>query len=67
MPKQVFFPLSGEKDGWGKLGKNLRAELDEDALEAFHSTKSIPFKAGKQIAVKIVDNRGIESLRVFKL
>ena len=28
-PRQVFFPMGGEKDGWARLAKNLRAEIDE--------------------------------------
>jgi adenine-specific DNA-methyltransferase len=68
-PRQVFFPNSGDKDGWGRLAKTLRAELDEELLEAYRGTRSLPFSAGKhgRIAVKIVDNRGIESLRVMDL
>lgn len=65
-PKQVFFPLAGDKDGWAKLGRDLKADLDEELLEAFRTTVSLPFTPGKQIAVKIVDNRGIESIRVFR-
>ena len=30
-PRQVFFPMAGEKDGWARLAKNLKAEIDEDA------------------------------------
>ena len=46
-----------------------RAELDETQLEKFHGTKSLPFEAGdnKKIAVKIIDDRGIESLKVMNL
>ena len=29
-PKQVFFPMGGKKDGWNKLAKTLRAEIDPD-------------------------------------
>ena len=49
--------------------KDIRAELDEDLLEQFHGTVSLPFEAGdnRQIAVKIVDDRGIESLKVIAL
>ncbi len=34
-----------------------------------HSTVSLPFEAGenKKVAVKIVDDRGIESLKVIPL
>ena len=68
-PRQVFFPNAGSKDGWNRLAKTLRAELDEDLLESYLGTESIPFNAGqhRRIAVKIIDNRGIESLRVLDL
>ncbi len=65
-PSQVFFPMAGAKDGWNKLAKNLKAEIDEDKMEAFHGTESLPFKPGKQIAIKIIDDRGIESLKIIK-
>jgi adenine-specific DNA-methyltransferase len=69
LPAQVFFPMAGEKDGWSRLAKNLKAVLDESRIEAFHGTLSLPFKAGKyrRVAVKIVDDRGIESLVVKEL
>ena len=68
-PQQVYFPLAGAKDGWNKLRKDIRAELNEDLLDKFHGTKSLPFEAGGngRIAVKIVDDRGIESLKVMDL
>lgn len=68
-PRQVFFPMSGSKDGWGKLRKEIKAELDETALSKFSGTVSLPFEAGEnnKIAVKIVDDRGIESLKVLDL
>ncbi|MCG7201489.1 site-specific DNA-methyltransferase [Marinobacter pelagius] len=67
--RQVFFPMAGKKDGWYKLKKDIRAELNEDLLDKFHGTKSIPFEPGDNrcIAVKIVDDRGIESLKVIRL
>jgi len=68
-PKQVFFPMAGGKEGWHRLKKDIRAELNEELLEQFHGTVSLPFEAGKnrRIAVKIVDDRGIESLKVLDL
>jgi adenine-specific DNA-methyltransferase len=68
-PRQVFFPLAGEKEGWARLANNLKAELNPDLIEAYRGTKSLPFEAGKnkRIAVKIVDDRGIESLKVMDL
>jgi adenine-specific DNA-methyltransferase len=64
-PSQVFFPMAGAKDGWAKLAKNLKAEIDEEKIEAFKGTISLPFEAGSAVAVKIIDDRGIESLRVL--
>ncbi|MBA3403854.1 MAG: site-specific DNA-methyltransferase [Gemmatimonadaceae bacterium] len=68
-PRQVFFPMAGAKDGWHRLRKDLRAELDESRLECFHGTVSLPFAAGdnRKIAVKVVDDRGIESLKILRL
>lgn len=68
-PRQVFFPMSGEKDGWSRLAKNLKAELDPDLIEQYRGTVSLPFSPGphKQIAVKIVDDRGIESLKLTNI
>ena len=66
-PSQVFFPMAGAKDGWAKLARNLKTEIDEEKIEAFKGTESLPFKPGKQIAVKIIDDRGIESLRIIRL
>ena len=68
-PRQVFFPMAGEKDGWARLAKNLKAELDEELIEAYRGTTSLPFEAGeyKRVAVKIVDDRGIESLKIVEL
>ena len=68
-PRQVFFPLAGKGGGWEKLKKSIRAALDEDRLHAFAGATSLPFDAGahKRIAVKIIDDRGIESLKVLAL
>jgi adenine-specific DNA-methyltransferase len=68
-PRQVFFPMAGPKDGWARLAKNLRAEIDEDLIEAYRGTVSLPFASGdyRRVAVKIVDDRGIESLKVVDI
>ena len=68
-PRQVFFPMAGAKDGWNKLRKDIRAELDESRLSDYHGTVSLPFEVGenKKVAVKVVDDRGIESLKVIRL
>lgn len=69
LPRQVFFPMAGEKDGWTKLAKDLKAVVDEALLEAYRGTTSLPFEAGahKRAAVKIIDDRGIESLKLLEL
>jgi adenine-specific DNA-methyltransferase len=66
-PHQVFFPMAGENDGWARLARNLKAEIDEELIEKYRGTVSLPFVPGKhkRIAVKIVDDRGIESLRII--
>ena len=68
-PRQVFFPMSSANDGWARLARNLKAEIDEDLIEAYRGSVSLPFEAGdnRRIAVKIVDDRGIESLKVVSL
>jgi adenine-specific DNA-methyltransferase len=68
-PRQVFFPMAGEKEGWSKLAKNLKAEIDETLIEAYRDTVSLPFAPGKhgRVAVKIVDDRGIESLKILEI
>lgn len=68
-PRQVFFPMAGAKDGWHKLKKDIKAELDEHLVERLHGTVSLPFEAGgnRKVAVKIVDDRGIESLKILVL
>jgi adenine-specific DNA-methyltransferase len=66
-PSQVFFPMAGAKEGWATLSKNLKAEIDEDKIEAFGGTVSLPFMPGKAVAVKIIDARGIESLKIIRL
>ena len=65
--RQVFFPMAGEKEGWSKLAKNLKAEIDEELIEAYRGVVSLPFELGKhsRVAVKIVDDRGIESLKII--
>ncbi len=66
-PSQVFFPMSGSKDGWSKLEKNLKSEIDLEKIESFKGTVSLPFEPGSVVAVKIIDDRGIESLRVLNV
>ncbi len=66
-PRQVFFPMADEKEGWSKLAKNLKAEIDPDLVNAYTGTFSLAFAVGehKRAAVKIIDDRGIESLKLL--
>ena len=32
--KPVVVVMAGEKEGWAKLAKNLKAEIDEEAMQA---------------------------------
>ncbi|MHA2065334.1 MAG: DNA methyltransferase [Candidatus Thorarchaeota archaeon] len=68
-PRQVFFPMAGKNEGWGRLAKTLKAEIDAELIEAYRGTVSLPFEIGehKRIAVKIVDDRGIESLKIVEV
>ncbi len=61
--------VSGKKDGWSRLAKNLKAEIDEELIEAYRGTVSFPFEIGdnKRIVVKIVDDRGIESFKIMEV
>ncbi len=68
-PRQVFFPMAGENEGWARLARTLRAEVDEDLVEAYRGTVSLPFEPGdhRRVAVKIVDDRGIDSLKILEV
>jgi adenine-specific DNA-methyltransferase len=68
-PRQVFFPGAGSKEGWSKLAKNLKAHIDKELIKQYTGNISLPFKLGKnkQIAVKIIDDRGIELLKIIRV
>ena len=65
-PRQVFFPMADEDEGWAKLARNLKAEIDTELIEKYRGKVSLPFEPGphKRIAVKVIDDRGIESVKV---
>ncbi len=68
-PRQVFFPMADDSGGWARLARNLKAEIDEERIEQYRGTVSLPFDPGDhgRVAVKIVDDRGIESLKVIEV
>jgi len=51
------------------LAKNLKAEIDLQRIEAYRGTISLPFELDehKRAGVKVIDDRGIESLKVLQL
>ncbi len=63
---QAFFP---DSTAWDKLKRALKASIDEDKFELLTSTRSLPFKPGKEnrIAVKVIDHRGNEVMVVREL
>ncbi len=67
-PDQFFFPIE-DKNDWTKLKRTLKEEIDTEKIDFYQGSVSESFDGGnhKKIAVKIVDNRGIESLIVREL
>jgi adenine-specific DNA-methyltransferase len=63
---QVFFPRTA---AWDSLKKALKADYDETVWDHLAGSRSAPFEAGeqKQIAVKVIDDRGNELLVVKPL
>lgn len=66
---QAFFP---DKSAWEKLARVLNGKdgpIDAQRFEAFSSTTSLPFPAGKHRAgaVKVIDPRGNEVMSVHRL
>ncbi len=68
-PRQVFFPMASASEGWAKLARTLKVEIDDELIHAYRGTDSLPFEPGehRRAAVKIIDDRGIESLKVIGL
>ena len=65
-PQQVFFPGA---DVWEALGRALKGAVVPARLEAYRGTRSLPFTPGEnlKVAVKIIDDKGFDSIRVFAL
>ena len=40
---------------------------DPDLIESYRGTVSLPFEPGTYVAVKVIDDRGIESLKVAEV
>ncbi|RBP45213.1 adenine-specific DNA-methyltransferase [Roseimicrobium gellanilyticum] len=63
---QAFFP---DRLAWEKLSRALKGSIDEDVLARLSGTESLPFVAGARctIAVKVIDPRGNEVMRVHRV
>jgi adenine-specific DNA-methyltransferase len=65
---QAFFP---DKSKWGKLAKALGQQgiVNESAFDTLSGNRSLPFPKGKYgcAAVKVIDPRGNEGLRIVRL
>ena len=63
---QAFFPRTG---AWENLKKALKGDYEESVWDHLAGTVSAPFEAGeqRQIAVKVIDDRGNELMVVEKL
>lgn len=63
---QAFFP---DKTAWTKIARALKGIMDEERFSALSGTVSLPFPAGKnkRVAVKVIDPRGNEVMRVHRL
>jgi len=63
---QAFFPRTS---AWEGLKKALRGAYDESVWDHLAGTKSAPFQAGekRQVAVKVIDDRGNELMVVKSL
>ena len=62
---QALFPSAGSaRNPWEKLQKALKGTIDEEKFAALCSTRSLPFKPGKQVAVTVIDDRGNEVIKL---
>lgn len=63
----AFFPV--DPDAWEKLQRASKARTEPEAFEKMKGMRSLPFKPNdhKQIAVKVIDFRGNEVMRVMPL
>ncbi len=63
---QVFFPKTG---AWDNLQKSLKASFDPSVWAHLAGTVSEPFALGsrKRIAVKVIDERGNELMKVVEV
>ncbi len=63
---QAFFP---DKSAWERLARALKGVIDPERFTALSGTVSLPFPVGqhRRAAVKVIDPRGNEVMRVHHL
>ena len=63
---QAFFP---DKKAWTKIARALKSVIDPERFEKFSGTESLPFPVGEhqRVAVKVIDPRGNEVMKVHDL
>jgi len=59
---QAFFP---DRSAWQPLAKALKSVVDPERFEAFSGTRSLPFQPGERVAVKVIDPRGNEVMKLI--
>ena len=61
--------FSQTRRAWEKLANALKGTIDDERFDALSGTVSLPFPAGKhkRAAVKVIDPRGNEVMRVHRL
>lgn len=66
--RQAYFPGT-TNNPYDKLGKTLKAQIDEAAWEKLNTTESRPFDKPRKgrIAVKVINHLGDEVMKVFNV
>ncbi|MDD9819491.1 MAG: site-specific DNA-methyltransferase [Nitrospira sp.] len=61
---QVFFPRT---EAWEAIRKAVSMDFDDTVWEHLRGTVSAPFRAGEQVAVRVIDDRGNELMVVKRI
>jgi adenine-specific DNA-methyltransferase len=65
--RQAFFP--NNNNAWQKLEKALRGVIDQEKFDALNTFGSLPFETptSKMVAIKVIDIKGQELIKVIEL
>lgn len=60
--------MASANDGWAKLARSHKAEIDTPRIEADRETGSPPFKRGEhgRALVNVVEARAVASLKIVE-